>query len=185
MLLDVIQALRERVPAFASRVGGAAEIDNLSETAKLDAPAAWVIPLDEKAGENTDQAGYQQEVEEGFAVLVVLDNAGDEKGQGAVTQLPAIRAAIFAALIGWTPPKVGAIQYDAIEYSGGQLVDLSRSRLFYQFEFATRYFLDGGDTWYAARDAALPDLKTVIVDVDFAEPDGRAEHRLTVNLPSS
>ncbi|XZG71725.1 phage tail terminator protein [Chitinibacteraceae bacterium HSL-7] len=183
MLPDVIQALRERVPILAGRVGGAAEVD--TDAIKLPVPSAWVIPLDEKAGENQNQAGYQQEVEEGFAVLVVLDNTGDEKGLGAVTQLPGIRAALFAALLGWSPPKAGNIEYDAIEYSGGQLVDLNRSRLFYQFEFASRYYLDNGDTWYAARDAALPSLDTVAIAVDFAPPDGLIEHHLTVNLPSS
>lgn len=191
LLLEVIAALRERVPVFAGRVGGAAEFENLEETGKLPVPAAYVMPLDEKAEAQLDQTGYEQEVVEGFAVVVVLSNVPDERGQDAVATLPAIRAALFAALLGWDPTG-----YDAIEYQGATLLQMNRGRLYYQYEFKTSYWIGQAQTWYQVRNDALPGFEGMTINTDviapiadpnlhYPGPDGRIEFSQVLTLPQS
>lgn len=190
LMLDIVAALRSRVPLLAQRVGGTASIEDLHEYGKLPVPAAYVIPMGETPGEQQDMNGYEQGVEVSFAVVVFLDNASDEAGQAAVTQLAAIQKQIFKALLGWDPPN-----YDAIEYSGGSLVDLDRSRFVYQFEFTSAYVLDYVDTWLKDRDDALPALSNIRINVDCIDPvdknlkpigpDGRIDAQLQITLPAA
>lgn len=190
LLLDVIAALRGRVPLFAQRVGGTASIEDLREYSHLPVPAAYVIPMDEKPDDNQDANGYAQSVDVGFAVVVFLDNASDEVGQSALAQLDVIRGQIFKALLGWDPPN-----HDAIVYTGGSLVDMDRARLVYQYEFSCPYVLDHDDTWLKDRDDALPVLTSIHIKVDCIDPvdknrapigpDGKIEAQLRVTLPQT
>ena len=55
MIDAIITALRARATSFGGRVAGAAEYKRLPEAANLIMPAAYVIPMDEDAGEQGDQ----------------------------------------------------------------------------------------------------------------------------------
>lgn len=197
MNLDpVILQLRERVPLFAQRVAGAAEFKVLPETAKLPVPAAYVMPLAEEPREPSSQNGYRQQVRDQIAVVVVLSNLAEERGQTAANSLHAVRTALFKALLGWQPAE----DYDAMEFDGGQLLHLDRARLYYQFEFAAGWEIGTADTWIQARDEELPLLAGVDVKVDMrqpfdpnrapvgddgtqAGPDGTVDAGATFNLP--
>lgn len=204
MNLDIIIAqLRQRAPIFTNgTVAGAARFEILPEAANLKMPAAYVLPLADQASDQQSANGYQQLVRERFAVVVALDNRADERGQGAASNLDAMRAALFKALLGFNPGTA----YDVIEYEGGELLHLDRARLYYQFEFLVEVAISTEDTWIPDRNAALPDFEGLDIRLDALDifdpntpaqdhpgdpnaypggkgPDGRAEAGATIDLP--
>lgn len=162
----VIAALKSRCASFGGRVSGAAEYKRLQETANLDMPAAYVIPLDDDAGEQKSENGYLQEIRDAVAVVVVLSNTVDERGQGSITSVNAIRAELWAALLGWKPDTT----HGRLSYEGGQLLDLDRARLYYQFEFSAVTELTEADTWQGSSNAALTAFTTLGLTVDAIDP---------------
>lgn len=190
----VIAQLRQRAPLFAGgTVAGAAKFEILPEAANLRMPAAYVLPMDEQPAEQESENGYQQTVQERFAVVVALSNSADERGQTAAASLDGVRAALFRALLGFQPAE----DYDVIVFEGGQLLHLDRARLYYQFEFSVEYAVSTEDTWIVDRNAELPDFKGLDIEVDaidpfdpnrvaFGErgPDGVIDVRLSIDLPT-
>lgn len=192
MQLDlIIQELRARCPSFAGRVAGAAEFKPLPEAAHLPLPAAYVLPMDDAPEQNRSQTGYLQTVRDGFAVVVALSNAADERGQAAsYNAVHALRAEIFRGLLGWTP----SADYGPIEYEGGGLLRLDRAVLYYQFEFAAEFELQTSDTRQGADLDALPAFTEAQINVDaidpmadpnlsYPGPDGRIEQQITIKPP--
>ena len=142
----IITALKARAAAvFADRIAGAAEYKRLPETANLVMPAAYVIPLDDNAEPQSSENGYSQIVRDSFAVIVVVSNTADERGQAGYASVAAIRAALWAGLLAWKP---GAA-HGPIQYEGGQLLDMDRARMYYQFEFSAATEIVEADTWQA------------------------------------
>jgi hypothetical protein len=162
----IIAHMRQRVPVFSGRVAGAARFEILPEVDNLLVPAAYVIPTDEEPLEQDSQNGYRQQVREGFAVVVAVSNETDERGQQAATDLHAIRAARFLALLGFQPAE----DYGAIQFEGGQLLHLDRKRMYYQYSFSAGFELDTSDTWIDVRDSELPDFEGVDMTVDAIDP---------------
>jgi hypothetical protein len=201
----VIEHIRARAPIFAQRVAGAAQFKILPEAANMPVPAAYVVPLDENPDQQQSSNSYRQTVEDSFAVIVVLSNTADERGQGAITSVHDIRKILFQTLVGWEPGD----DYDQIEYDGGALLQMDRARLYYQFEFKANYDISYEDTWKWVRDNELPTLNGLNVRVDAIDPadpnrpkqdfpddpnayeggspgpDGRAEIGATIDLPQT
>ncbi|PIP02747.1 MAG: hypothetical protein COX55_03505 [Zetaproteobacteria bacterium CG23_combo_of_CG06-09_8_20_14_all_54_7] len=171
---SVIAAIKERCASFDGNVAGAAEYKRLPETANLDMPAAYVIPMDDEVGEQASNNGYRQPLTDAIAVVVVLSNAVDERGQGSITSVRAIRSELWKGLLGWEPDT----DHGPISYEGGNLIDLDRARLYYQFEFSAETEIAEEDTWRATRNAALPPLTTTRLTVD--EPAGTTEVSATL-----
>lgn len=181
-LEPVIAALRARLPYFSSRIGGAAQFKVLEQSAQLQVPCAYVVPTDDTPGENLSNVTIRQDITDGFAVIVVIPNTPDEKGQASTHSVHQVRKLLWAALLGWEPGP----EYDPILYEGGQLLQIDRARLWYQFEFSAVMQIDVTDTWQATALAALPpyDGGTVQIDaidpsdpnlVPTPHPDGRSE----------
>lgn len=163
----IIEALRTRTSAtFAGRVAGAAEYKRLPEAVNLELPAAYVIPLDDNAEAQSSENGYSQIVRDGFAVIVAVSNTADERGQTGYTSVAAIRTALWAALLAWKPDAA----HGPIQYEGGQLLDLDRARLYYQFEFSAATEIVEADTWQAIANASLGPFETLHIDVDMVDP---------------
>lgn len=185
----VIAALKDRCTSFGGRVAGAAEYKRIAEAAHLDVPSAYVIPMDDEAGENQTLNGYRQDITDVIAVIVVLSNTPDELGKGSITAVRAIRAELFKALAGWCPD----VEHGRIVYEGGHLLDLDRSRLYYQFEFSAVTQISEADTWQGISNAALPAFTSIKIDVDAIDPrdpnkpgtgpDGTLEAIATIAIP--
>lgn len=189
----IITALKARAAAvFADRIAGAAEYKRLPETANLVMPAAYVIPLDDNAEPQSSENGYSQIVRDSFAVIVVVSNTADERGQAGYASVAAIRAALWAGLLAWKP---GAA-HGPIQYEGGQLLDMDRARMYYQFEFSAATEIVEADTWQAIENAALGPFETLHIDVDTIDPfdpnrvapgergpDGTLDAALTLSVP--
>lgn len=163
----IIAEIRGRCPAFAGRVGGAAQFKDLTEISNLRVPAAFVIPLDDEPGQQRSQTGYQQDLVDAFAVIVMLSNEPDERGQGSVTQaINPIRAELWRCLLGWEPAE----GYEGVFYQGGALLKLDRSRLYYQFDFAAECEITAAQTRLTADVEALPPFEGADFGVDLIDP---------------
>lgn len=206
MKLDLVIAhLRARAPIFQNRVAGAASFQAIPDASNFAMPAAYVVPLDENPDANQSSNGYVQTVDDSFAVIVVLDNTADERGQAAALSTHDLRKILFQVLLGWNPGD----DYAEIEYEGGSLLRMDRARLYYQFEFKAEYTIDAGDTWYDTRNRELPKFLGIDVTLDAIDvadpnhpktdfpadpnayvggspgPDGRAEGGAKIDLPQT
>lgn len=191
-LNTIINQLRLHCPSFGGRVAGSARFKRLPEDANLLVPAAYVIPLDDNPGDSLSLNDVRQMLVESFAVIVVISNVPDERGQAAVNSAhDTIRAEIWKALLGWQPDKV---IYNGITYQGGNLLDLDRSRLWYQFDFGAEMQIGPEDGWQAIELDALPPFDGMNIKWDYIDPaadpnlqypgpDGRIEHEF--NIPKS
>lgn len=131
-LSHIVHTLRHFSPSFEGRVGGAAEFSAIKDTAFLKLPAAYVVPLDDRAEDNQSQTDYWQNVTEGFGVIVALKPL-DERGQHeAYDIVENIKTELWRALLGYEPSPA----HYPIQYDGGDLLDLDRGRIFYQFNFS-------------------------------------------------
>lgn len=163
----IIEALKTRAAAtFGGRVAGAAEYKRLPENANLVMPAAYVVPLDDDAGEMTSENGYSQIVRDSFAVIVAVSNAPDERGQTSAISVAAMRAVLWSALLAWKPDGT----HGPIQYEGGQLLDLDRARLYYQYEFSAATEITEADTWQATANAALGAFEDMNIQIDMVDP---------------
>lgn len=196
----VIDHLRDHCPAFGGRVAGAARFKRIDENQTLDVPCAFVIPLDDNPDESRAVNDVRQGITEAFAVIVALSNVADERGQAASNLAhDAIRAELWAALLGWQPDGLADESiYRGIQYEGGNLLDLDRSRLWYQFDFGAYREIGPEDGWQGIELAALPHFDGLKINMDaidpeadpnlsYPGPDGRIEHSITSpktgNLP--
>lgn len=195
-LEPIVAALRTRCAAtFGTYVAGAAEFKLLQENSAMPTPCAFVIPLDDNPAENMALNSVRQMLQDSFAVVVAVSNTADEKGQGGVHSIDAIRSVLWSALLGWRP----ADRYDGISYQGGQLLHMDRARLWYQFDFAAAMEIEPSDGYQETSLAGLPHfdggtLKLDAIDphdpnvVQTPAPDGRNESGFvfpkTGNLPT-
>jgi len=129
-----IARIRAQVTAFASRVAGAAELQAaIDEGEQFAVPHAWVVYAGEDAAEPTTAGLMMQPTRIGLAVVVCVDNTADRRGAQATDSMFALRAALLAALLGWNPDEAAC--FGPLEYEGGELVEMTRARLWHQFNF--------------------------------------------------
>lgn len=192
----VIAQLRQYCPSFGGRVAGSARFKRLDENTTMLVPSAFVIPLDDNPSDLSALNDVRQTLVESFAVVVALSNVPDERGQEAVTAAhDSIRAELWKALLGWQPDRS---IYRGTFYQGGNLLDLDRARLWYQFDFGAEMQIGPEDGWQGVELGALPHFDGMNVKVDdidpaadpnlnYPGPDGRIEHEFNVpksgNLP--
>lgn len=162
----IIQALRERCPSFANRIGGAAQFKLLPENAALTVPCAFVIPLDDSPKDSKSMNDVRQEMTDSFAVIVAIGNTADERGQGGVHSVKSLRAELWAALLGWRPDE----DYNGINYEGGSVLLLDRARLWYQFEFGAEMEISPEDGWQGIELAGLPHFDSAQFTCNYIDP---------------
>lgn len=186
-LEPIITQMRTYCTTFGTRVAGAAQFKDLQEAANLAVPCAFVIPLDDNPHDSRSMNDVLQTMTDSFAVIVAVSNTVDEKGQGGAASIDAIRADLWKALLGWQP----GVRYNGIEYEGGSMLSLDRSRLWYQFEFGATMEIMQSDGWQDVYAPTLPHMDGVTIKVDAISPmfdqniaatgpDGRIEHQITI-----
>ncbi len=136
-LSSVVERIRDLCPLLRS-VGGAAQYD-VAVNGLLTAPAAFVVPLSETAGENYLASGATaQRIEVRFGVILVLSSHGDvTQGADALDQLDTHRSALRAALHGWLPsPDAEPCLVDQ-----GAVLEFLPGELWWQDVYRTAYDL--------------------------------------------
>jgi hypothetical protein len=124
-------------------VGGAAEYAFAREST-LTKEAAFVLPLQDSANSNDYDTIINQTIIEQFAVVVAIKNDTnfqDKTGFAAYNRIHQIRQQIFGAYLGLDIGRVygkdeGYTTESLVYYVGGQLLDLDRAYLWFQFTFA-------------------------------------------------
>lgn len=134
-LSPVIVQIRAQVATFSDRVAGAASFEAAQGADDVVVPAAYVVPVGDEVEQSQTAGGIVQSMNEVIGVIVAVDNTSDARGQAAADQLETIRAALWAALLGWDPDASG----EQFEYAGGTIVGMTRARVWMQFDFAKPY----------------------------------------------
>lgn len=175
MNLDaVIQQLREMVPVFGGRIGGAVDYFRAKDQGWLDSPAAYVVPLGDEVRVEHDETPYHQTFLDRVAVIVVLTNAeavakGDRRGQAASRQFDPLKWALFRALLNWDPGQTIDVatgdkhQSQGMFYIAGDPLEPDMARSFYQFTFALEVQITDQDVWQPGADP-LEGIDIWIVD---------------------
>lgn len=198
----VVLHLRKRVPVFGNRVAGALEFDPTRDGGKFAMPAAYVVMVADEVDPPMAQTSYIQTVRDCFDVYVAIAMV-DETGGSRVDFLHDIRADLLRALAGWEPMP----GYESLQYEGGELALLDRSRLIYRYGFSAEFTIgrstkrrSPGDalpppeTWHEVEHDGLPDLERMHIAVDaidpmvdrnirYPGPDGRIEMESFVEFP--
>ncbi|CAB1402365.1 FIG111678: IS, phage, Tn; Transposon-related functions [Pseudomonas fluorescens] len=189
-LNPIVAHLKATCPTYGGRVAAGIDWDAVAESAKLPMPAAYVIAAADAAAPSKAQNAVIQNITDQFAVVVVLD-AGDERGQEANDQLHDVRAELWRALVGWKPGP----EYTLIEYDKGALVFVSRARVIYQFLFTAEFQIgrnnphDPAETWHELELDGLAPFTGATINMDCIDPadpnlkrpgpDGRIEVAFT------
>lgn len=175
MLINPIVAhLRATCPTFSDRVAGGIDWDAVAQSSQLKHPSGYVITTADQAGQNDIDSGVRQLITDEIDVVVVLD-LSDERGQEANDLLHQIRSELWRALIGWKPGP----DYDLMEYDGGQLVHINRSRVIYRFGFSAAFQLgrntvsDPAETWHELELDGLPGFTGATINMDCIDPADR------------
>ena len=170
-LNPIVAHLKATCPVFSLRVAGGIDWDAVVESAKLAMPAAYVIASADVAEPSKAQNAVLQDITDQFAVVVVLD-AGDERGQEANDRLHDVRAELWRSLVGWVP----APEYTRIEYSKGALLHTSRSRVVYQYLFTAEFQIgrsksgEPAETWHELELDGLTNFTGAHFNVDCIDP---------------
>jgi hypothetical protein len=173
----LINQLKLLTPIFNGNVAGAAAYAHgVEDQVWLPMPAAYVVPLEEEAGEQTNMNSFLQVITERFQVIVVFDNTNDRRGQSVTEQYECVRLAIFSALLNWRPdavqdnPGLVLSLYNPVNRSskgiysqGAGLMSMDRARLFYQWTFALDCTFTEADGWQQ------PSVPLTSIDVNEAE----------------
>ena len=189
-LYNVIQQIKTYCPSYAGNIGGAAQFKQLKETTTLPLPCAFVIPGDDNPSPPMSSNGVSQELVEVFSVIVIIANTIDERGQAAACSAhDTVRAELWAALIGWQPDNLTgrSSRYNGIHYAGGNLLDLDRSRIWYQFDFSAQMFISDADGFQQRALSALPNFDGVTLtesNLDWPADTGRVNPSVEIPNPA-
>lgn len=175
----IIVQIQRECPSI-KLVAGALSVDLQQKVSEGVLPAAYVVRLDETASPNeVGSNDYEQDIEEGFGVVIMLDNSKrDARGQFASDTLEDIRTELIRALVQWSPDDA----HELIEYEGGSVLDIGRDRIAYSFEFRTGTTLTVEDTWRNVAYDRTGGFNLIHVDVDLEPPDGTPEAGFEVKL---
>lgn len=167
----IVAHLRQYCPSFSGRVAGGIDFEAVAASAKLSHPSAYVIAVSDKATQNDVLNGLRQVITDFFDVVLVVDTR-DERGQEAADLTHLFRAEIWLALVAWVPGP----EYTPIEYGGGELLSINRSRVVYRFTFSADFQIgrnaatDPPETWEELELDGLPSFAGITFNMDCIDP---------------
>lgn len=136
MIVGGVIARLEAANVFAL-VEGAAELAALQDAAPPASPAAYVF-IDEEAAEPNDRLNaVLQRVEVDLSVVLMTTDVSDATGGAGAAEIEALKAAVRAALVGWTP----AAGDDVVTYVGARLVRARNGVVTVEMTFAAAFYV--------------------------------------------
>lgn len=118
-------------PAFA-QVGLAGDAVSVQERPG-SLPGAWVLPATDDATAPASEPLIHQRVRSRVSVLIGLRAYGETVRREAHDLLTPLRAALWAQLIGWTPPGAAA----SVHYAGGRRLAPANNVMWWEDLFET------------------------------------------------
>lgn len=140
--MDIATATIARLKTTVAQlrqVGGAMELDDvLTNDARIDCPAAFVVPLDDLPGGDEAFTGRViQRVTGTVAIVLCLDNYRDELGEETLMDLNQLRVAVRKALLGWVPD---AETGEPVTAGSGRLMEFTGGRTWWADEYQIVYY---------------------------------------------
>jgi hypothetical protein len=121
-MIDLSIAAADRLRTLAGAqfalVGNVADFEALADMPR-SVPAAYLLPLGERAEPSTTLTRNTQRHRCTIGVVLVVRHAGDASGSRSASALQALRLAVQSALLNWTP----ATDCGALQFAEGQLVE--------------------------------------------------------------
>lgn len=112
MIAETIARLEAGKAALGLKlVGGAAEFQAAAKANPTAVPAAFVFRNSDRGGGSPTYGRTRQKVATEISVVLVTKNAADAKGAAAGTDIEALRAAVRATLLGWSPAGCDPLQF--------------------------------------------------------------------------
>lgn len=109
--------------ALLKLVDGIAELAALTQNPPHHLqPAAYVVPVSERPGDNRLANAVAQINEVTFGVVLCLTDLRDPRGAAAGDALELVRAEVQGKLLGWRPPGAAGV----VLFAGGETVDLDK-----------------------------------------------------------
>ncbi|MFT8850164.1 hypothetical protein [Acetobacter orientalis] len=192
-ITDVIRQIRENSTFLAQAsngercCAGAAEFAQIVDKAWLKRPAAYVLPVEDDAEANVSQNGLDQSVTETISIVLDLPNVADQRGQASSALVTQARTDLFRCLLNWRPDWSTGNQ--GFSYAGGNLVQMDRERLHWQFRFSLKILITDEDGWQPSAEQITEISGTLIDPQTGADtPLGfvvSAQEQAHENLPGS
>ncbi len=117
--------LRAQIGSQLTLVGTLADFAALADLPR-STPAAYVLPVGERAEASPTYGRHTQRHECTFDVLLIVRHAGDASGGKSAAALQTLRLAVQAALVNWTPDAdCGAVRFvagDIADYIDGTTI---------------------------------------------------------------
>ncbi|MFV3126120.1 hypothetical protein [Niveispirillum sp. KHB5.9] len=133
MLSEIVQRQKDLCPALKDVQGLAALSQLRGDPPEHLLPAAYVVLLDELAGDSGITGGVQQLVQLRFGIVLIVSGLVDDLGTGAVGALTEVRRQERAALLGWAPE--GA--QEGLSFDRGELMAVTAGTLRWMDIFQT------------------------------------------------
>lgn len=128
----IVLKLRLANTHFKNNIGGVVDLQTALNYS-INNDTAFVFPLNDDAGDNSEDNSVNQLITERFAVLVVLKSdltSKDKLGLGTYDLIHDIKTDICYELVGLD------LGYESpIRYSGSRVIDFNSAYLWYQFDF--------------------------------------------------
>ncbi len=192
---DIVAHLRKYCPIFTRNIAAGINWDAVRDSTQLSTIAAYVVPTDEKAGDQLYDNVIVQEVAEGIDIVVVFPQV-DEAGYAVADKVSDVRRELCRALVGWTPPG----NSEPFLYDGRSFLHSDRAKASYSFSFSSVDILghavlptnpDDAETWHELELLGLPQFEGIDINVDVIAPivdpnlkpdgigpDGRTEFKI-------
>ena len=133
-----LSRLKDECPLLKNRVYGAAELA-AANSAAMQTPCAFIIPLAEKAEGVILAGGGKQRIVGQVGVVIAIKNVKDGRGEQSHHDLNAVRTEVFKALCGWQ--STGSITPTA--FVQGQLAGYDNATLRWNDVFSFTYYHTG------------------------------------------
>lgn len=134
-VIDQIKTIQTAGAAEFRKVATAANFAAARDDLK-QAPAAYVLPMNDAAGANQLGGGaILQPVKERFGIALAVSNLRDPTGVAAQAEFERLRRLVIDKLLGFVPGE----GYEPCEYGGGNILLMTTDVLWWQLVFTTGY----------------------------------------------
>ena len=172
-LVNIVKQLR-RLPVLNGNVAAGA-IEELQNYQFASLPAAYVVPLEDVAGENDSMTATFQVVTQRIGIVVIFSNTdgvvsgNDRRGQATAQQFDIVKFSVFHAILNWNPWSIPENQDIPDSNTNAELTDLADpiighairgfryegcapvayglDRTAYEYRFAIDYTISDDDGW--------------------------------------
>ena len=147
-LAPIVLKLRSANTRFGNNIAGCADLGATLDNVSLASDQAFVIQTADRATPNEMDISVSQLVSEVFSVIVVLANDStnlDKTGITAYDSLFTVRDELWTCLIGWDMSTFDPCIESLVSYVGGNIHDINRAYLRYQFDFMVKTRLQSQD----------------------------------------